>query len=117
MGRVIGRKADRHAVTRNHANSEAAHSAGQLSSHLLAVFESNLIAATAENFVDATGRLNQVISRQIRSILPTLDRVRTSLPAPDPRLAFTSLITIEDSQVCAPIMTHHASPVAEVGAG
>jgi len=117
MGRIVGRKADRHAITRNNANSESAHAAGQLSRHLLAVFESNLIAATAENFVDATGRLNQVISRQIRSILPTLDRVRTSLPAPDPRLAFASLVTIEDARVCAPIMKHHASPVAEVRAG
>ena len=94
MGRVIGRKADRHAVTRNDANSEAAHSAGQLSGHLLVILESNLIAATAENFVDTTGRLNQVISRQIRSILPTLDRVRTSLPDPDTRLAFASFVTL-----------------------
>jgi hypothetical protein len=37
-----------------------------------------LIAATAENFVDATGRLNQVVTRQIDSILPTFDRVLTS---------------------------------------
>jgi hypothetical protein len=51
-----------------------------------------LITATAENLVDATGRLYQVISRQIGSILPTLDRVRTSSSAPDPRLAFASFV-------------------------
>jgi len=70
VGRVVGRKADGHAITRDHANSESTHPAGQLSRHLMAVLERNLIAATAENFVDATGRLNQIISRQIESILP-----------------------------------------------
>jgi len=87
MRRVVGGEANRHAITRDHAYSESTHSAGELGRHLLAVLERDLIAATAENFVDATGRLNQVISRQIESILPTLDRVQTSSSAPDQRLA------------------------------
>ena len=71
MGRIVWRKANRHAITRNDANPESAHAAGQLSRHLLAVFESNLIAAAAENFVDATGRLNQVVSRQREKSFPS----------------------------------------------
>jgi len=68
--RVVGRESYCDPVARDHANSEAAHSPGQLCSDLLSALESDLIAATAENLVDATGRLYQVISRQIESILP-----------------------------------------------
>ena len=88
VGWVVGREADCHSISRDYSNSESPHAARQLSGHLLSVLESNLIAATAENLVDATGRLNQVISRQIALILPTFDPVRTSSSALDLRFAF-----------------------------
>ncbi len=72
MGRVVRRKSNRDAVAGNHANSEAAHAARELSRDLLSVLEGDLISATAENFIDTTGRLYQVVSCQIESVLPTL---------------------------------------------
>jgi len=78
----------------------------------MAVLERNLIAATAENFVDATGRLNQIISRQIESILPACDRVETSSSVPDLRLAFILLRTISANVR----ITNDASPVLKVRA-
>ena len=72
MGRVVGREANCDPVAGNHSNSEAAHSARELSRNLLSVLEGDLISATAENLVDTTGRLYQVVSRQIESVLPTL---------------------------------------------
>ncbi len=82
MGRIVGREADGHSITGNHANTKTPHPPGELSRDLLPAFESNLIAATAENLVDATGRLNQVVSRQIESILPTSDRGRQECREP-----------------------------------
>ena len=117
VGRVVGRKADRHAITRDHANSESSHPAGQLSRYLMAVLERNLIAATAENFVDATGRLNQIISRQIESILPACNRVETSSTVPDLRLAFVLLRVLLRTIFANIRITNDASPVLKVRAG
>ena len=81
--RIVGRKTNRDSVTGDHPNSKAPHPAGQLSRNLLSIFEGNLIAATAKNLVDTSGRLYQVISCQIESILPTLDRGRTEVSPAD----------------------------------
>jgi hypothetical protein len=88
--RVIGRETNGHTIARDHSNPEASHSPGELCSHRLPALERNLIAATAENFVDATGRLYQVISRQIESILPAFDRVRTGVSPADRALSSSS---------------------------
>ena len=69
MGRVVGREPDSDSVTRNYANAEPAHAARQLRRHLLPILQRNLVAATAEDLVDASGRLYQVISSQIKSFL------------------------------------------------
>lgn len=83
----------------------------------MAVLERNLIAATAENFVNATGRLNQIISRQIESILPARDRVETSSTVPDPRLAFVLLRVLLRTIFANIRITNDASPVLKVRAG
>jgi hypothetical protein len=70
VGRVIGRKADSHAITRDHADTETAHTARKLGGHLLVIFQGDLVAAATENFVDAAGRLNKVVTSQIESVLP-----------------------------------------------
>ena len=70
VGRVVGRQTDGDAIARDHANSEAAHSPGKLGGHLLVVLERDLIAPSAEDLIDASSRLNQVVSCQIESVLP-----------------------------------------------
>ena len=69
VGRIVGRETNGDAVARDHANPESAHPARELGRHHLAVLERDLIAPTAENLVDASGRLNQVITCQIDSVL------------------------------------------------
>ena len=71
VGRVVGRESDRHPITGDHANAEPAHAARELRSDLLPVFQRDLVATAAEDLIHAAGRLNQVVSRQIGSILPS----------------------------------------------
>ncbi len=72
VGRVVWREADRHAIAGDHTDAETAHTARQLRCDLLSVFERDLVATAAEDLVHAAGRLNEVVSRQIGSILPSL---------------------------------------------
>ena len=66
MGRVIGGESNRDAIPWNHANPKATHAPGKLRGDHLAGFERDLVAASTEDLVDAAGRLNQVISCQMR---------------------------------------------------
>jgi hypothetical protein len=66
VGRVVRREADLHAIAGDHADAEAPHPAGQLGRHGLAAVERDLVAAAAENLLDRAGRLDQIVSRQMR---------------------------------------------------
>ncbi len=66
MGRIVGREANGHAITGDHANPKAAHASRELSRYLLAVLERNLITTSAEDFVHAASRLNEIVTRQFR---------------------------------------------------
>ena len=55
---VVRRKADGHAITRNHTNSKTPHPAGQLGRHFLPTLERNLVAAPTQYLVDTAGGLD-----------------------------------------------------------
>ncbi len=69
MGRVVGRDANLNTISGNHPNAKAPHSTRELRGHRLATLEGDLVAAAAENLVDGSGRLNQVVACQTLSPL------------------------------------------------
>ena len=64
MGRIVGRYADLDPIAGNHANPKAAHATRKLRGYELTTFEGDQVATAAENLVDGSGRLNQVVTCQ-----------------------------------------------------
>ena len=61
---IVGRYANLDPIPGDHANPEAAHAARKLRGHELTTLEGYLVATTAENLVDGSGRLNQIVTCQ-----------------------------------------------------
>ena len=66
VGGVVGGETDGDPIPGNDPDPETTHAPGELGRDDLARLEGNLIATSAEDLVDASRRLNQVISSQMR---------------------------------------------------
>ena len=64
---VVGRESHLDAVTGNHADAETPHATRQLGRHRLTRLEGDEVATAAEDLLDGTGRLNEVVAGQTES--------------------------------------------------
>jgi len=64
VGGIVGRYANLDPIPGDHANPKSAHATRELRGHELAALEGNLVATAAENLVDGSGRLYQVVTCQ-----------------------------------------------------